>query len=219
MDSTVIAAIAGIAGTLLAGFGGAALNHYLSARRARTNVRRSYHNERRMSPLIRLSTDITTCLLRLDTSEDKQESKALCIELGTLLNQYLTERRANAEVKRTSNEKRVAPLIKLVTDIVIYLSKLDTSEDRLEMKAVCHDLNELSGSCWTQVAVSFGVDPRIDDKIINLLALAAKFAQARVNELNKAPSEEGKRSKKLRGELEREATRSLNLCFKVLDEG
>lgn len=73
MDSAVIIAIAGISGTLLAGLGVTVVNHYLSERRTKAEVKRVYR-ERRLSPVVEYVNDIMAVVWKIGGRGDKKES-------------------------------------------------------------------------------------------------------------------------------------------------
>jgi hypothetical protein len=91
MDSTVIIAIAGILGTLLAGLGGTALNHFLGERRSRAEVKRVYR-QTRLALLVQFINSTMTMILKIQRSQNPPESVDSITELReAVINRSWTE--------------------------------------------------------------------------------------------------------------------------------
>jgi hypothetical protein len=159
MDSNVIIAIAGISGTLLAGLGTTVLNHFLSERRAKAEVRQVY-KERRISPLIELMSDVANLTRRLHISKDETEMRSIIDELEVIV------------------------------------------EDRM----------------WTAATSALGFDERLNEEIKSVLALTQDLLGAKRKVLDSQDSHDNKRCGMITGELMTEAGLAIHLCYEILEK-
>jgi len=101
------------------------------------------------------------------------------IIVGILGGHYLSGRRAKADAKRAYRERRLAPLVEYVNDLMtIVWKKRPDKVEKQESEALAKELVEiLAKRMWVGVTSLKGLDKRLDDAMDKFLNSANQFTK------------------------------------------